>query len=62
MSSNNLYNENDNTNDDDYIIFLKIFLSLLESCPSVKVKNAKVINIKKEMIETAKSFNEFYPQ
>lgn len=62
MSSNNLYNENDNTNDDDYIIFLKIFLSLLESCPSVKVQNAKVINIKKEMIETAKSFNEFYPQ
>lgn len=62
MSSNNLYNENDNTNDDDYIIFLKIFLSLLESCPSVKVQNAKIINIKKEMIETAKSFNEFYPQ
>jgi hypothetical protein len=62
MSSNNLYNENDNTNDDDYIIFLKIFLSLLESCPSVKVQNAKVINIKKEMIETARSFNEFYPQ
>lgn len=62
MSSNNLYNENDNTNDDDYIIFLKIFLSLLESCPSVRVQNAKVINIKKEMIETAKSFNEFYPQ
>ena len=62
MSSNNLYNENDYTNDDDYIIFLKIFLSLLESCPSVKVQNAKVINIKKEMIETAKSFNEFYPQ
>lgn len=62
MSSNNLYNENDNTNDDDYIIFLKIFLSLLESCPSVRVQNAKVINIKKEMIETAKNFNEFYPQ
>jgi hypothetical protein len=62
MSSNNLYNENDNTNDDNYIIFLKIFLSLLESCPSVKVQNAKVINIKKEMIETARSFNEFYPQ
>lgn len=62
MSSNNLYNENDNTNDDDYIIFLKIFLSLLESCPSIKVQNAKVINIKKEMIETARSFNEFYPQ
>lgn len=62
MSSNSLYNENDNTNDDDYIIFLKIFLSLLESCPSVKVQNAKVINIKKEMIETARSFNEFYPQ
>jgi hypothetical protein len=62
MSSNNLYNENDNTNDDDYIIFLKIFLSLLESCPSVRVQNAKVINIKKEMIETARSFNEFYPQ
>ena len=62
MSSNNLYNENDNTNDDDYIIFLKIFLSLLESCSSVKVQNAKVINIKKEMIETARSFNEFYPQ
>lgn len=62
MSSNNLYNENDNTNDDDYIIFLKIFLSLLESCPSVKVQNAKIINIKKEMIETARSFNEFYPQ
>lgn len=62
MSSNNLYNENDNTNDDDYIIFLKIFLSLLEICPSVKVQNAKVINIKKEMIETARSFNEFYPQ
>jgi hypothetical protein len=62
MSSNNLYNENDNTNDDDYIIFLKIFLSLLENCPSVKVQNAKVINIKKEMIETARSFNEFYPQ
>ena len=62
MSSSNLYNENDNTNDDDYIIFLKIFLSLLESCPSVKVQNAKVINIKKEMIETARSFNEFYPQ
>lgn len=62
MSNNNLYNENDNTNDDDYIIFLKIFLSLLESCPSVKVQNAKIINIKKEMIETARSFNEFYPQ
>lgn len=62
MSSSNLYNENDNTNDDDYIIFLKIFLSLLESCPSIKVQNAKVINIKKEMIETARSFNEFYPQ
>lgn len=52
MSENNNYETN------EFIVFLKIFQSLLESSPSQKANNAKIKNLKDELFETSRSFNE----
>lgn len=52
MSENNDYETN------EFIVFLKIFQYLLESSPSQKANNAKIENLKDELFETSRSFNE----
>lgn len=51
MSENNNYETN------EFILFLKVFYSLLENCPSQKVLNSRIDDIKIELIKTANNFN-----
>ena len=49
---------NNNEKEDNRLItFLEVFFSLLESCPSKKVVDARVYDAKSEMLKVAGEFN-----
>ena len=49
-------------NENEYITFLKVFEALLENIASAKAIKSKIKDVKSEMFETSREFNQHVSQ